>query len=141
MRNAQNLPMAERRKQWEETFGWLPPTSTKRQFLEGNLHYHLQTQTHGGLSRPAVRRLTELASKFTENPTHTPVATGANYKPGTRLIRQYKGKPHEVTITADGFGYDGKTYTSLSAIARHITGTPWNGRIFFGLKGAVIHGR
>ena len=53
---------------------------------------------------------------------------------GTQLIRQYQGTDHVVTVTHDAFEYQGRPYKSLSAIARHITGTRWNGRTFFGLR-------
>ena len=53
---------------------------------------------------------------------------------GTRLVREYQGIAHTVTARADGFEYQGRPYKSLSAIARHITGTRWNGLLFFGLR-------
>ncbi|WP_431266831.1 DUF2924 domain-containing protein [Dankookia sp. P2] len=55
--------------------------------------------------------------------------------PGTRLLREYDGVQHVVTVRADDFEYEGRPYRSLSAITRHITGTRWNGWTFFGLKG------
>ena len=54
---------------------------------------------------------------------------------GTRLVREYQGVEHVVTVLADGFEYEGRPYRSLSAIARAITGTRWNGWTFFGLRG------
>jgi hypothetical protein len=56
------------------------------------------------------------------------------FKSGTRLVREWKGKVHEVTITADGFDYEGEAYKSLSPIACRITGTHWSGPAFFGTK-------
>jgi hypothetical protein len=56
-------------------------------------------------------------------------------KPGTRLIRQWEGKTHQVTVSESGFEYNGEQYKSLSVIARLITGTRWSGSLFFGLKG------
>ncbi|MEE4539084.1 MAG: DUF2924 domain-containing protein, partial [Erythrobacter sp.] len=53
---------------------------------------------------------------------------------GTRLIREWQGVEHVVTVAADGFEWQGRPYKSLSAIARAITGTRWNGLVFFGLK-------
>jgi hypothetical protein len=55
-------------------------------------------------------------------------------KPGTRLIREWRGETHKVTVTAEGFAYGGKRYKSLSKIARLITGTRWSGPRFFGLE-------
>ena len=53
---------------------------------------------------------------------------------GTRLVREWRGVEHVVTVTAGGFEWQGQPYKSLSAIARAITGTRWNGLVFFGLK-------
>ena len=53
---------------------------------------------------------------------------------GTRLMREYQGVQHSVTVTGDGYEYQGRPYRSLSAIARAITGTRWNGLLFFGLR-------
>lgn len=55
-------------------------------------------------------------------------------RPGIRLVRQWQGQTHQVTVLDKGYEYVGKVYPSLSAIARHITGTPWSGPLFFGLK-------
>ena len=57
-------------------------------------------------------------------------------KSGTKLIREYKSEKHEVTALEKGFEYKGKQYRSLSAIANEITGTQWNGKVFFGVKKA-----
>jgi hypothetical protein len=57
-------------------------------------------------------------------------------KPGSELVRTWKGKRYRVMVTADGFAHDGKTYASLSEIASAITGTRWNGPRFFGLRSA-----
>jgi len=59
---------------------------------------------------------------------------------GTRLVREYHGVEHVVTVLPDGFEYDGRPYRSLSAIARSITGTRWNGLVFFGLRNQRGHG-
>ncbi|MNY46103.1 hypothetical protein D3C86_1812520 [compost metagenome] len=54
--------------------------------------------------------------------------------PGTRLVREWKGVEHTVTVTHNGFDYQGQPYQSLSPIAKRITGTSWSGFVFFGLK-------
>lgn len=130
----EKLPIDTLRHQWRQAFGWSPPPSTKRSFLEKNLHYHQQAQQHGGLKNASLRQLQDIAAKASESPAYIPTPN-ALYKPGTLLVRTYKGKPHEVVIAESGFSYNGEVYTSLSAIARHITGTAWNGHTFFGLKG------
>ena len=63
-------------------------------------------------------------------------ALPASRLPGTRLIREYQGVEHCVTVLPDGYEYGGRPYKSLSAVARAITGTRWNGWVFFGLKSA-----
>jgi hypothetical protein len=64
-------------------------------------------------------------------------------KPGTVLVRDYRGQRHTVTVAADGFEWQGMTYASLSAIARAITGTAWSGPRFFALRpnGAPMHSK
>nr|NIM18730.1 DUF2924 domain-containing protein [Candidatus Latescibacterota bacterium]NIM64471.1 DUF2924 domain-containing protein [Candidatus Latescibacterota bacterium]NIO00624.1 DUF2924 domain-containing protein [Candidatus Latescibacterota bacterium]NIO27025.1 DUF2924 domain-containing protein [Candidatus Latescibacterota bacterium]NIO54550.1 DUF2924 domain-containing protein [Candidatus Latescibacterota bacterium] len=59
---------------------------------------------------------------------------GLHPAPGTILTREYRGEVHQVIVLEKGFEYDGKVYRSLSGIARAITGTQWNGYLFFGLK-------
>ena len=54
--------------------------------------------------------------------------------PGSSLIREWQGKRHEVGVVAGGFIYQGEAFRSLSKVAHHITGTKWNGPVFFGLK-------
>ncbi len=101
------------------------------------LAYKLQEQAYGGLKPEVKRRLRELAaglhrdSKKTAAQRRDPL----RIKPGTRLIRQWEGQTHHVTVGEAGFEYNGERYKSLSAIARLITGTRWSGPLFFGLKG------
>ena len=66
----------------------------------------------------------------------TPVSAGPKIKPGTRLLREWQGKVHEVIVLETGVEYRGEAWPSLSAVAREITGTRWSGPRFFGLKGA-----
>ncbi|EWS54643.1 MULTISPECIES: DUF2924 domain-containing protein [unclassified Methylibium] len=54
--------------------------------------------------------------------------------PGTRLLREWQGRTHQVTVLSSGYEWNGQTYRSLSAIARSITGTAWSGPLFFGLR-------
>jgi hypothetical protein len=61
-------------------------------------------------------------------------APGVSLAPGTRLLPEWQGQTHHMTVVVNGFEYAGKTYRSLTAIARHITGTPWSGPQFFGLR-------
>jgi hypothetical protein len=90
------------------------------------LGYELQAQALGGLSRVSQQRLTQLGSAKT-------VTQAA--RPGTRLIREWNGTAHIVTIGDDGMiRWNDRTWNSLSEVAREITGTRWSGPAFFGLK-------
>ncbi len=61
-------------------------------------------------------------------------SSGPALAPGTRLLREWQGRTHQVTVLASGFEWNGVRYRSLSAIARSITGTAWSGPLFFGLR-------
>jgi hypothetical protein len=106
-----------------------------RRFLESRLAYRIQELAYGGLSRETLGRLRAMAKQYATKdaaerkarPLHRPIA-------GTKLIREYQGVEHCVTVRADDFEYLGRPYKSLSSVAREITGTKWNGLVFFGLK-------
>jgi hypothetical protein len=95
------------------------------------LAFRIQEITHGGLIPELATQLHERVTSRNSRPQHS-VRT---FKPGTKLVREWKGKVHEVVITSDGFEYQGEIYKSLSPIACHITGTRWSGPAFFGTKG------
>ena len=102
------------------------------------LAYRIQEQACGGLSPATRKRLRELARRFGADPSAAIVAAPP-IKPGTRLLRDWRGQSHRATVLEKGYEYAGKRYESLSQIARLITGTRWSGPLFFGLKGN--HGR
>ena len=79
-------------------------------------------------------RLQRLAAELQTTGHIASIGTPPRFKPGMRLIREWQGRTHEVTVLEEGFQWNGKSYRSLSAIARAITGTRWNGHVFFGLK-------
>jgi hypothetical protein len=118
---------------WEKAFKERPSRYTSPDFLRINLAYHYQSQRHGGLSRKTQDQLRKLYLTFKENPDYRPPASKPSVKAGTRLVRQWQGKTHSVTVKPDGYEYSGNHYPSLSAIARQITGTRWSGPKFFGL--------
>lgn len=94
--------------------------------------YRMQEQALGGLDRGTRRRLDRLTADVAAG---RPFATPAiKIKPGTRLLREWHGVVHEVIAAEDGVQYRGKTWPSLSAVAREITGARWSGPRFFGLK-------
>ena len=121
--------------QWRELFDAEPPLYNRR-FLESRLAYRIQELAYGGLKPETVRRLERLGEELDGGKRDTR-RIRADIRPiaGTRLIREWQGVEHAVTVTADGFEWQGRPYKSLSAIARAITGTRWNGWVFFGLKG------
>ncbi|MBN8485099.1 MAG: DUF2924 domain-containing protein [Sphingomonadales bacterium] len=127
-------PVAELKKQWRELFSEEPPAFNRR-YLESRLAYRIQELAYGGLKQETVRRLQQMGEQL-DGGNITTRRVRADLKPivGTRLIREWQGVEHTVTVTQDGFEWQGRPYQSLSAIARAVTGSRWNGWIFFGLK-------
>ena len=122
------------KQQWREHFGTEPPPYNRR-FLESRLAYRIQELAFGGLKPETLARLEVLGEQF-DGGKITVRRKRADDRPiaGTQLIREYQGVEHVVTVTRAGYEYQGRPYQSLSAIARAITGTRWNGRVFFGLR-------
>ena len=118
---------------WRRLFRALPPKQLGRDLLELGVAWKLQESALGGLSASAKRQLTELGRTLGER-AELPPTRKLSLKPGVRLIREWGGKTHEVTVLETGFGWAGKTWPSLSAIARAMTGTRWSGPRFFGLN-------
>ena len=127
-------PTAALKARWRELFGAEPPPYNRR-FLESRLAYRLQELAHGGLSADTTRRLEAIAADLPARGTK-PAKQAPDHRPitGTRLIREWKRVEHQVTVRDSDFEYQGRPYKSLSAVARAITGTRWNGLVFFGLK-------
>ena len=92
---------------------------------------------YGGLKPGTVKRLEVLGEQL-DGGDKNKRSTRADERPltGTRLIREWQGAEHVVTVMTDGYEWQGRPYASLSAIARAITGTRWNGPLFFGLRRA-----
>ena len=124
----------ELKQQWRELFGAEPPPYNRR-FLESRLGYRIQELAYGGLKPETLARLEKLGEQFDGGKVAVRRIRGDD-RPitGTRLIREFQGVEHTVTVLQDGYEYQGRPYQSLSAIARAITGTRWNGWVFFGLK-------
>ncbi|MFM7610254.1 MAG: DUF2924 domain-containing protein [Alphaproteobacteria bacterium] len=122
--------------QWRSLFGSEPPPYNRR-FLESRLAYRIQELAYGGLKPETLARLEKLGEQFDGGKVAVRRIRGDD-KPiaGTRLIREFQGVEHTVTVLQDGYDYQGRPYQSLSAIARTITGTRWNGWLFFGLRKA-----
>jgi len=120
---------------WKELFKQAPPRQVRRGLIIRILAYRIQEQAYGGLSPATRKRLGEVARKFETNP-NAELSGAPRIKPGTRLIRDWRGQSHRVTVLENGYEYAGKRYASLSQIARLITGTRWSGPLFFGLRGS-----
>ena len=128
-------PTQQLKEQWRELFGKEPPPDNRR-FLESRLAYRIQELAYGGLKPETRARLEALGEQLDGgNVVLRRIRADGRPLPGTRLIREYTGVQHVVTVRADDFEYERRPYRSLSAIARDITGTRWNGWTFFGLKG------
>jgi hypothetical protein len=95
------------------------------------LAFRIQELSQGGLPAQTRAKLTETIGMLNTSSRKVP----RRFRPGTRIVREWKGKVHEVTITDGGFEYEGETFKSLSPIACRITGTHWSGPAFFGTKG------
>jgi hypothetical protein len=101
--------------------------------LLGAVAYRLQEVALGGLRPERQRQLRHIAQQFNETGKIRKRAR-VELKSGTRLVREWQGRTYEVLVLDDGFSWQSTHYPSLSAIARKITGTPWSGPLFFGLK-------
>ena len=118
------LTLAELRQRWAALVA-KPLPRVRRTLLALALAWELQAQVHGGLAPLVQRRLAQLAGDRTRKPPRA----------GTRLVREWKGHLHTVTIDAEQqIHWNGRHWNSLSEVARAITGTRWSGPAFFGLK-------
>ena len=133
----QTLSTEQLEEKWLDLYGTKPPKYTK-QFLKKRLAYRIQELFYGGLSESAKLHLKNVAA-------NDPLATAFQKKPknsepedkiltGTRFVRIWKGRRYEVIVRENGFEFEGKTYRSISAVASKITGSHWNGNVFFGVK-------
>ena len=116
-------------QRWEAAFGAPPPPFLSLRLMRKALIYDEQCRTYGGLQADLRRQLRTIANG--KGTTSRPPARSLSV--GAQLVREWNGRTHRVEVTDQGFRMDGKTYPSLSAIARRITGTSWSGPRFFGL--------
>jgi len=123
---------AELRAEWRRLYRAHPPRTLRRDLLELGVAWKLQERVLGGISATTKRQLCELARTMAEK-SDLPAARTAVLRPGARLIREWNGETHEVLVVEDGFLWRDKTWRSLSAIAREMTGTHWSGPRFFGI--------
>ncbi len=153
----QRMTVRQLRERYQEVFGQ-ESRSNHKQFLFRRIAWRLQAQAEGGLSERARRRALEIADDHelrTRAPkgfdfdgagnrsVHQMLAPDADPRrplPGAVLEREYKGSTIIVKVHADHYAFDGKQYRSLSAIAKEVTGTKWNGYLFFHLPSGSANG-
>jgi hypothetical protein len=127
------LPMPELWTLWDHFFK-RRPENPNRNYLQSRVAYKLQEQAFGGLPADTERRLVNIGMRHSRIKSRQ-IAREIELAPGTVLIREWGERDHKVTVTAEGtFEYMGKFFKSLSAVARHISGTQWSGPLFFGLR-------
>lgn len=132
-----DLTLMDLQARWRTVFRRPPPAHLSRQLLFRTLAYRLQADRFGDLDAECRRILDRLDFKTVAGMAQ--LMTDAKrpsrtLQPGTVLTREWNGQLHQVVVKADGFGWDGKTYKSLSKIASAIAGSRWNGPRFFGLR-------
>jgi len=128
-----SLSVNELKVKWKDLFS-TPAPNNSRAFLEVRIAGRIQELAYGGLSRDARRALDLLADEVEGKVARKSMAADPrNPMPGTKLVREWDGAEHTVTVLHDGYELAGKKFKSLSAAAKAITGTSWNGFRFFGL--------
>ena len=127
------LALSELRQQWRALYKSEASPYLSRELLLRAVAYRMQEIAFGGLRPEHQRQLRQFAQQFKETGEirHRP---SLELKAGTRLVREWQSRTYEVLVLDDGFSWQGTHYPSLSAVARKITGTPWSGPLFFGLK-------
>jgi hypothetical protein len=118
---------------WQKHYGTTAPKTLRRRILILSIAWRIQANVAGGL-KPATRKYLRQVAAAARAGTVVRPAPAHRIKPGTKLMRVWQDKTHTVTALADGFEWQGSRYRSLSVIARTITGTRWNGLVFFGVK-------
>lgn len=129
-----DMTMPELKQEWHRLFE-TPPPAFNRANLEARLAYRIQELSLGGLSNKTILRLRDLGERLDGGDVMVrKTRVDAGPAPGTQLIRDWQGTEQVVNVTCTGFEWNGRPYKSLSSVAFAITGTRWNGWVFFGLK-------
>jgi hypothetical protein len=136
-----DMTLVELQERYGEVFGE-QTTSRHKGHLRKRITWGLQAREEGGLSERALRRAEELANEVDLRMLAPGRTVVGHFKPsqdrrlpmpGAVLVREYQGRTVTVTILNDGFEYEGQVFRSLSAVAKAVTGSHWNGLLFFGL--------
>lgn len=131
------MTTAQLRTEWRRLHGHPPPDRLSLDLLRRGIGYKLQETVLGGLPPAIRRRLAGLSSSPLASMADLSVARSTRLKPGATLLRDWHGETHTVIVCDAGFEHQGRRYTSLSQIARAITGAHWSGPRFFGLQRAA----
>ena len=134
LENLEQFSRTKLRALWTEELAEKPPAALGRDILMLDIAYARQERRYGGLSKPVAKELDRLARTLVDCNGTSELSTKPLPRAGTILVREWQGTTHHITVTDDGFLWNGKSYRSLSSIARAITGTTWNGPRFFGMR-------
>ena len=127
-----SLDRASLAASWQIAYAAEPPRNISQPLMLRVLAYRMQEQALGSLRPSKQRTLMKIAEDG--DATRAAATPVAQVKPGTRLLREWHGVTHEVTVLESGVQYQGNRYRSLSQVAHRITGAKWSGPLFFGLK-------
>jgi hypothetical protein len=131
----QEASIAELGSIWRIHLGGTVPVHLPKFLLFKLLAYRLQVQQHGGLPKSIGRYLDQIADDLVAGRVpNMPYPNDQKLKAGSVIVREHDGVHQRVMVLEDGYAWNGKTFGSLSAVAKAITGTNWNGQRFFGLK-------
>ncbi|HEU0151431.1 MAG TPA: DUF2924 domain-containing protein [Bradyrhizobium sp.] len=127
------------RQKWRSMMGKTAPPHIGKPLMVRILGYRIQAKAYGDLPKEVAAFLDKLGAGTPGQDNRAPLpilrVTPRSLSPGTLLTREWNGRTERVMVLADGFAWNGKTYDSLSSVARAITGTRWSGPAFFGLRG------
>jgi hypothetical protein len=129
--NLPSLNKPQLRELWQRSFNRPASPRLRRELMLPILAFRIQELSQGGLPAQTQVKLAETIGMLNTSGRKVP----RRFRPGTRIVREWKDKVHEVKIADDGFEYEGEIFKSLSPIACRITGTHWSGPAFFGTKG------
>lgn len=128
-----SMSKADLRLRYKALFKTEPPKAFGPDLLRRSVAYRIQEQAYGGMDAATRRLLNNLIAQHARSKDGR-IVVPRRIKPGAVLVREWKGQSHRVMVLEDGFAYEGQSYSSLSEIARLITGARWNGPKFFGLR-------
>jgi hypothetical protein len=135
-----DLDLPDLRAVWQKYYGTPAPKTLRRKILILSIAWRIQADETGGL-KPATRKYLRQVADAARSGTVVRPPSAGRIKPGTKLIRVWQDKTHTVTALGDGFEWQGSRYRSLSEIARTMTGTRWNGLVFFGVKSKAANSK